>query len=873
MKKSAALVLSLSLLLSSITAGAASFKQYQNPCEVPASVYKEPYMDSQISTTYAPWLKNIHLASKAQLDRGAYAGEACQQIRGFAISPVNSDIMYFSTDTTGIYRTSNGGKSWFNVNNGYPGYYTRGILCDVLDENTVYFVAKKTGVARSKDGGRHWEEIIKDKSTKGTYQEILAMDAAGNLYAAIPSGIYKLDRKTDEVTNLYDKFASATGEKGNYYLDIDVSPDGQHIYVAATKNSDDEEADYGLLTSHDGGKTWENKGAIEKKNFSASTIAIHPEDPMRVFVGGRYIDKETAKSDTYKLYESTDGGNTLKDKFILNYENLEEGVSKTPVYFYFLTFGPKNEAGIYPLYMAGNKMTWNYVVSHDYGSSFERVITPQMGRITKETATCRYPEGSRGYTGYFAQHLAPDMKTPGRVILNYLGPAECYNGKVTPIASGYSGASVTDIAVDSQLRPFFVTVDVKGFLHESGSMKKGDTLTLSMLHLNEGNKTETKEHTFVKAVFDPNDDNHLLAYVAKNNETPDFDGVRQSFDRGATWEPYNQETVFQNGKAPRGATKVFRYDADDPNTFYTSYHTSHDNGKTWERNSMSIMAITEDCTKFLGMTGSGADAVLHISEDKGKTWKETVKPGYSSDIKGIFFDTTDSNYVWIARVSTIHRIDLTTGKIVNHISKVNNCKVNRFDYDPENPGHMIVLSSPGLTASDKDFKIAETRDNGETWHYVPGSWGGFFSSVSFVDGLAYIGGHQGLFQYDYKMYWEFLDSKITVKLNDKEISFSVMPEITNGRAMVPMRELFEKLGATVDWNGDTQTVSAKRGAQSVNLSIGSDTAVVNGRKTALDASPYIKDGRTMIPLRLASEALGINVGWDGNQRLIVMKGE
>ena len=123
------------------------------------------------------------------------------------------------------------------------------------------------------------------------------------------------------------------------------------------------------------------------------------------------------------------------------------------------------------------------------------------------------------------------------------------------------------------------------------------------------------------------------------------------------------------------------------------------------------------------------------------------------------------------------------------------------------------------------------------------------------------------------MYWEFLDSKITVKLNDKEISFSVMPEIMNGRAMVPMRELFEKLGATVDWNGDTQTVSAKRGAQSVNLSIGSDTAVVNGKNTSLDAAPYIRDGRTMIPLRLASEALGINVGWDGNQRLIVMKGE
>ena len=495
-----------------------------------------------------------------------------------------------------------------------------------------------------------------------------------------------------------------------------------------------------------------------------------------------------------------------------------------------------------------------------------------MGKITADTTTCRYEEGE-WYTGYWAQSLAPDMTKPGRVILNYLGPAECYNGKVTTISSGNSGGSVSHIALDSQMRPFFVTVDIKAFLWESGTMKHGDTFTVKAMKIDEGDNNMKKEHTFTKAVFDPNDDNHLIAYVSQNNAKPDFDGVRQSFDKGATWEPFNEETIFQKGKAPRGATKVLRYDADDSNTIYTSYHTSYDNGKTWERNSMSVMAITEDCKRFLGITGSGADAVFHISEDKGKTWKETVKPGFSSDIKGIFFDTTDPNYVWIANANILRRVDLTTGAIENHISKLNNCKVNRINYNPEVPGHIIVCSSPGLIRSDKDFKIAETRDNGKTWHTVPGSFGGLFGSISFVDGLAYIGGHQGTFQYDYKKYWEFLDSKITVMLNDKEISFSVMPEITNSRTMVPMRELFEKLGATVDWDGDTQTVSAKRGAQRVTLQIGSSTAAVNGKQTTLDAAPYITNGRTMIPLRLVSEALGLHVGWDGAQRLIVMKGE
>ena len=829
-------------------------------------------MDSQISTTYAPWLKNIHFLSQAQLDRGDFGGEAGQQIRAIAISPFNSDVMYFATDTTGIYKTNNGGKSWFNTNNGYPGNYSQGILCDVLDENTVYFVGRYAGVARSKDGGRHWEEVIKDKSTSVSYQSLLAMDAAGNLYAAIPSGIYKLDRKTDEVTNLYDKFAAASGEHGIYFHDIDVSPDGMHIYASAMKNSSDDSAEYGLYTSHDGGKTWEIKGGTDTKLFGSGTVAIHPENPMHVFIGGRYYDKESGKAETYMLYETTDGANTLNPKFTLNYENLEEGVSKTPVLFYFMAFGPKNENGVYPLYMAGNKMTWNYVVSHDYGTSFERLITPKMGKITPETATCRYDEGE-WYTGYWAQALAPDMKNPGRVVLNYLGPAECYNGKVTTMSSGNSGAGITCIALDSQMRPFFVAGDIKAYLWESGTMKKGDTFTVKALEIDEGDTKMKKEHTFARAVVDPKDDNHIIGYVSKNNGQPDFDGVRQSFDKGHTWQPFNEETIFQKGKAPRGVTKVLRYDVDDLNTIYTSYHTSHDNGKTWERNSMSIMAITEDCKRFLGMTGSGADAILHISEDKGKTWKATVKPGFSSDIKGIFFDTTDSDYVWMSSASMLIRIDLVTGKKENHMSKLNNSKlsrVNAIGYNPEIPGHIIVASSPGLIKSDKDFKVAETRDNGKTWQCIPGSFGGYYASVSFVDGLAYIGGHQGFLQYDYEKYWEFLENKITVKLNDKEISFSVMPEIIEGRTMVPMRELFERLGAQVDWDANTRTVYAKQGTRNVSLQIGNDKAIVNGKENILDAPPYIKDGRTLIPLRFASEALGIRVGWDNAKRMVIM---
>lgn len=876
MKKIMAVFLGVTMLISTAAVSASEFYRYENLCEVPASVYQEPYMDSQISTTYAPWLKNIHIVSQSQLERGEYGGEAAQQIRAIAVSPVNPDIMYFGTDTSGIYRTSNGGKSWYNVNNGYPGFYSQGLLCDVLEENTVYYVANKEGVARSRDGGKTWEEVIKDPSTINDYlihRTLLDMDAQGNLYAALPSGIYKLDRKTDTVTNLYTKFETATGNKGIYFTDIAVSSDGMHIYATANKNSANEVDEPGLYTSHDGGASWTINGHTDTKMFSCGTVAIHPEDPMKVFVGGMYTDKESGEDETYMLYESADGAATLAGKYTLYYENLAEGVAKTPVTFYYMSFGPKNSDGIYPLYIVGNKMTYNYRVSYDYGESFERILTPENVVITEQTDNSRYKAGDR-YTGYWAQAYAPDMTDPGRLILVNLGPAVYKDGVVKTMSSGFSGASVSSIAVDSKMRPFFVTVDLKGMVHESGTMKKDDIFTMRAMHIDEGDNNMKKEHTFTKAVFDPNDDNHLIAYVAQNNAKPDYYGVRQSFDRGATWQPFNEETLYPADDAPYGATKVLRYDADDANVIYTSTHTSYDNGRTWEENSMNIWAISEDCSRFLGVKGSGKDTEFYISDDKCKTWTYAASPGYSSDIKGVFFDTTDKNFVWMANASSFHRVDLVTGKLVNYASKLRNSKFNRMGYDPDVPGHMIVLSSPGLIMDDtKDWKIAETWDNGESWHYVPGSFGGLFGSITFVDGVAYIGGHSGTFRYDYEMYREFLNSKIKVMLNDKEISFSVMPELTGDRAMVPMRELFEMLGSEVTWDNDTQTVYAKKGAQSISLKIDDTKALISGKTVELDAAPYIKNGKTMIPLRAASEALQISVGWDQEQKLIVMKGE
>ncbi len=83
-----------------------------------------------------------------------------------------------------------------------------------------------------------------------------------------------------------------------------------------------------------------------------------------------------------------------------------------------------------------------------------------------------------------------------------------------------------------------------------------------------------------------------------------------------------------------------------------------------------------------------------------------------------------------------------------------------------------------------------------------------------------------------------------------------------GRVLVPLRDLFEAVGAKVTWQETTRTVVATRGDRTVEIGIGSAVAKVNGRPIPVDVPAEIIGGKTMVPLRLAAEGLGADVFWD-----------
>lgn len=110
---------------------------------------------------------------------------------------------------------------------------------------------------------------------------------------------------------------------------------------------------------------------------------------------------------------------------------------------------------------------------------------------------------------------------------------------------------------------------------------------------------------------------------------------------------------------------------------------------------------------------------------------------------------------------------------------------------------------------------------------------------------------------------------IRVTVDGQEVMFpGIGPKYMNGRVLVPVRGVFEHMGATVRWNPASRTVTADDGEKQIRLVINSKTAWVNGERQMIDVPARIISGSTVVPLRFLSEALGASVEWNSTQRLV-----
>ncbi len=125
--------------------------------------------------------------------------------------------------------------------------------------------------------------------------------------------------------------------------------------------------------------------------------------------------------------------------------------------------------------------------------------------------------------------------------------------------------------------------------------------------------------------------------------------------------------------------------------------------------------------------------------------------------------------------------------------------------------------------------------------------------------------------YDGKTYQYDL-SPISLYINSKPIETTIMPPIQLGeRVVVPAREVFEPMGATVEWKDSEREVYVYDKNSLIVLKVDGEEAFVNGQMKPLDMPPKIVNNKLMIPIRFISEQLGFSVIWEGSSRTVAIE--
>lgn len=104
---------------------------------------------------------------------------------------------------------------------------------------------------------------------------------------------------------------------------------------------------------------------------------------------------------------------------------------------------------------------------------------------------------------------------------------------------------------------------------------------------------------------------------------------------------------------------------------------------------------------------------------------------------------------------------------------------------------------------------------------------------------------------------------VHLSLNGESVRLSTLPRLTQNTLMVPLRELSEALGVTVQWNESERTAIASKGERNIKLSLDSKQAYRGSTPVTLDAAPVSEHGYMLVPLRFFSESFDFNVYWDG----------
>lgn len=250
--------------------------------------------------------------------------EGSYSIGAVVLDPHDPNIVWVGTGESnsqrsvawgdGVYRSDDGGKSWKNVGLKHSEHIGR-IVIDPRDTNVVYVAAEgplwssggDRGLYKTSDGGKSWQQVLKISDNTGVGDVAMDPDNPDVLYAAayqrqrkvwtlIDGGPESALYKSTDAGKTWNKLSSGLPKEEMGRIGLAISPaDSNTIYAtieAANKAG-------GIFRSKDGGATWEKRNPFDSTAMYYAQVIADPKNVNRIYVMN------------FNIMDSEDGGKTL----------------------------------------------------------------------------------------------------------------------------------------------------------------------------------------------------------------------------------------------------------------------------------------------------------------------------------------------------------------------------------------------------------------------------------------------------------------------------------------------------------------------------------------------------------------------------------
>lgn len=825
---------------------------------------------------------NAHSAKASELQWVNVAQWVDSNVTAFSVDPSNSNTLYFTTDAGSLYKSVDGGTSWAVIDKFLYGINS--VFIDPTNPSTIY-LGLGNKVYKSFDGGLTWKDISnglpKGNYPFSSYNYVVFLSPNKTLYALNKASIYT-------PLSFFDIYKST--DEGVSWKKINIS--SVNSFVADPRNSNIlyASSNSGIYKSTDGGSTWNLVS-----NISASSLAVDPVNTNVLYAAANNgifkstnsgiswtqisyiksegntkisIDPENTsviyfESFYYGLYKSTDGGSTWTNINSSSFGTIVFDPNNTNMLYcpygasYFKSVdGGNSWTGTGNVYLTYNSYRWYINAIAINPKNPDLVFTGGWINNNDEEAFYKSIDGGKswitipGIRGSITC-LIIDPNNPDTI---YAGTAWSKTSK-SLIKSTDGGNSWENIDIGN-INPFVdsIAIDPSNSNNiyvatDKGLYKSSDGVN-SWQAINNGSKNQV-----VRSVaIDPKNSNTLYIGASNSASYPISGSLYKSTDSGNTWVDVGSKI----SPSPF-MTYVILVDISNSNTVYagtsTGLYKSNDGGNIWNKiadSSTNYIAIdpSDSKTVYIGTKNGAFNSV-----DSGTTWQQITAISYSSNYP-ITIDPSNSSVVYIGAGDKIFK-QMNTFKITKTIAGIGTIKMNPDkEWYPE--GSIVALGAVSQSG------------------YTFINWSGDVSSSNPEIQIKMNSDKNIIASFRFSTTVKLQIGNTVFTVNNTTRYLDSPPVIKNGRTMLPIRTVVEAFGGMVGWDAVAKKVTVTLGGNTIELTIGKNTAKVNGVSKPIDSTnskvvPEIINSRTMLPIRFVAENLGAIVEWDDTTRTITIK--